>query len=182
VLKCFKRAIDIKKEQRMNKLLQLTVVTAIAVSVIGCKSTNVDEWRSDMKTQLCPAKFKPIYKVMNEKGIVKGEAEAEYTWWFWYKKAPDTFANEIGGPLTLKPGVAEAAFYDACNKSGATILLAPRFTIYKEAGWFWFNGKTKVMVEGVPAVLVGAEEVKHPEGVAPCAKCGACSAAKACCK
>ena len=38
---------------------------------------------------------------MKDKGIVSGEAEAEYTWWFWYKKAPDTFANEIGGPLAF---------------------------------------------------------------------------------
>ena len=54
--------------------------------------------------------------------------------------------------------MAEAAFYDACNKAGASILLAPRFTVYKETGWFWFNGKTKVKVEGVPAKLVGAGE------------------------
>ena len=158
----------------MHIAMKIAALGAIAVSLAGCRSTNVDEWRSDLKTQLCPAKFKPVYEVMKDKGIVSGEAEAEYTWWFWYTKAPDTFANEIGGPLAIKlsPGVAEAAFYDACNKAGATILLAPRFTVYKEAGWFWFNGKTKVTVEGVPAKLVGAEEVKHAEGAAPCGTCG----------
>lgn len=165
------------------KLMKVAVIAALACAVVGCKSTNVDEWRSDLKTQLCPAKFKPVYEVMKDKGIVTGEAEMSYTWWIWPLKSPDTFANEIGGPtmLALKPGVAEAAFYDACKKSGATILLAPRFTVHKEVGWFWFNGTTKVTVEGVPAKLVGAEEVKHAEGEAPCCKCGAGLGAGKCC-
>ena len=159
----------------MNTMMKVAAFAALAGAVVGCRSTNVDEWRSDLKTQLCPAKFKPVYEVMKDKGIVKGEAESEYTWWIWKLKSPDTFANEIGGPISfnLNPGEAEAAFYDACNKSGATILLAPRFTVHKEVGWFWFNGKTKVTVEGVPAKLVGAEEVKHVDAAAPCCKCGA---------
>ena len=164
-------------------MMKVAAIAALACAIAGCKSTNVDEWRSDLKTSLCPAKFKPVYQVMKDKGIVTGEAECEYTWWFWTLKAPNTFANEIGGPISfsVKPGVAEAAFYDACNKSGATILLAPRFTVYKEVGWFWFDGKTKVVVEGVPAKLIGAEEVKHPEGAAPCCKCGASNAVSGCC-
>ena len=146
----------------MKKIMCAIVLGGIACAMTGCRSTDVDEWRSDLKTTLCPAKFKPVYEVMKDKGIVKGEAEEEFTWWFWYKKAPDTFANEIGGPITIGKGCKEAAFYDACNKAGASILLAPRFTVYKERGWFWFDGKTKVTVEGVPARLVGAEEVKCP--------------------
>lgn len=117
---------------------------------------------------------------MKDKGIVSGEAESEYTWWFWYSKSPDTFANEIGGPL-LESAEVEAAFYDACNKSGASILLAPRFTVYKKRGFFWFSGITKVKVEGVPAKLVGAEEVQHAPGAAPCRVCGAGASASSCC-
>jgi hypothetical protein len=165
------------------KVVKFIALAALATAIVGCQSTNVDEWRSDLKTQLCPAKFKPVYEVMKDKGIVSGEAESEYVWWFWYTKSPDTFANEIGGPikLNLKPGVAEAAFWDACNKSGASILLAPRFTVHKETGWFWFNGRTKVTVEGVPAKLTGAEEVKHPVSTAPCCTCGASDAKGGCC-
>ena len=155
----------------MKKLMFGAAIAAIAVGMTGCHSTNVDEWRSDLETKLCPANFKPVYTVMKDKGIVKGEAEEEFTWWFLYTKAPDTFANEIGGPLTISKGCKEAAFYDACNKAGATILLAPRFTEYKERGWFWFNGKTKVTVEGVPAKLTGAEEVTCPPP-APKGCCG----------
>ena len=168
----------------MNTMMKVAAFAALAGAVVGCRSTNVDEWRSDLKTQLCPAKFKPVYEVMKDKGIVKGEAESEYTWWIWTTKSPDTFANEIGGPikLALKPGEAEAAFYDACNKSGASILLAPRFTVHKEVGPLWFYGRTKVTVEGVPAKLVGAEEVKHVDLPAPCCTCGAREAKCGCAK
>ncbi len=165
----------------MRTMMKVAALAAVAVSLVGCKSTNVDEWRSDLKTQLCPAKFKPVYEVMKDKGIVKGEAEAAYSWWGFVGTGPDTFAEEIGGPITLKPGVKEAAFYDACNKAGATILLAPRFTVYKETGILWFNGKTKVSVEGVPAKLTGAEEVKHAETDAPCCVCGAGKSSGCCC-
>lgn len=157
----------------MNKLMMATLLAATSISMVGCRSTNVDEWRSDLKTQLCPARFKPVYQVMKDKGVVKGEAEMSYSFWGFVSEGPNTFANEIGGPITLKPGVKEAAFEDACAKSGASILLAPRFTIHKETGILWFNGSIKVTVEGVPAKLTGAEEVKHYEGVAPCRACGA---------
>lgn len=147
----------------MKKIVMASLLAAIAVSMVGCRSTDVDEWRSDLKTRLSPACFKPVYEVMKDKGIVKGEAMEKYSWWGFVGTGPDTFANEIGGPLTLKPGVREAAFEDACAKSGASILLAPRFTVHKETGILWFSGLTKVTVEGVPAKLTGAEEVKLPD-------------------
>ena len=157
----------------MKKLTMATLLAATTISMVGCRSTNVDEWRSDLKTQLCPAHFKPVYQVMKDKGIVKGEAEEKFSWWGFVSEGPDTFANEIGGPISLTVGIKEAAFEDACAKSGASILLAPRFTVHKERGILWFDGITKVTVEGVPAKLTGAEEVKHCEGVAPCRACGA---------
>lgn len=103
----------------MNKLMMATLLVATSISMVGCRSTNVDEWRSDLKTQLCPARFKPVYQVMKDKGVVKGEAEVSYSFWGFVSEGPDTFANEIGGPITLKPGVKEAAFEDACAKSGS---------------------------------------------------------------
>lgn len=157
----------------MKKILMVSALGAMALVMSGCRSTLVDEWRGDLDTKLCPARFKPVYEVMKDKGIVKGEAEEEFTWWFWYTKAPNTFANQIGGPLTLGKGCKDAAFYDACNKAGATILLAPRFTVYKERGILGFDGKTKVTVEGIPARLIGAEEVTCPP---PCMKAKKCCA------
>ena len=127
--------------------------------MVGCKSTLDDRWRSDLDTTLEGAHFRPVYEVQKEKGIVSGQAEETYSWWGIFGTAPDTFANEIGGPLTLKPGVKEAAFADACKKANCQILLAPRFTVTKETGFFWFSGSNKAVVEGVPAVLKTAEEI-----------------------
>ena len=141
------------------KLIPALALAAVAVSVVGCKSTMDDRWRSDMRTTLEDAHFRPVYEVQKNKGIVSGQAEETYSWWGIFGSAPDTYANELGGPLTLKPGVKEAAFADACKKANCQILLAPRFTVTKETGFLWFCGRTKAVVEGVPAVLKTAEEI-----------------------
>ena len=57
------------------------------------------------------------------------------------------------------PTLANAAVYDACTRSGASILLAPRFTVSEESSFLWFSGKKTVTVEGVPARITGAEEI-----------------------
>lgn len=156
----------------MNKLLVLGALSVTSL-IVGCKTTDVDEWRSDLKTSLCPAKFKPVYEVMKDKGIVSGEASESWTFWF-ITDGPDTYAREIGGPIYIGDDVREAAFEDACAKSGATILLAPRFTVTKDVGWFWFSGSRKVRVEGVPARLIGAEEVKTEDNPKPRTCCCGC--------
>ena len=141
------------------KLIHTLALSAIAMSMVGCKTTMDDRWRSDLDTTLENAHFRPVYEVLKDKGIVSGEAKEEYSWWGIVGSGPDTFANEIGGPLTLKPGVKEAAFADACKKANCQILLAPRFTVTKEVGFLWFSGSTKATVEGIPAYLKGAEEI-----------------------
>ena len=158
------------------KKIQLFALAAVAVTVVGCKTTMDDRWRSDFGTTLERAHFRPVYEVQKDKGIVSGTAAETYSWWGLVGTAPDTFANEIGGPLTLKPGVKEAAFADACKKANCQILLAPRFTVTKETGFLWFKGANKAVVEGVPAVLKTAEEiplekwVEYQSKLAPC-KC-----------
>lgn len=143
----------------MKKLMLLTALVGIAVSMVGCKSTMDDRWTAQMSTTLEDAHFRPIYEVQKDKGIVKGEACEKYSWWGFVSSGSDTFANELGGPIVIKPGMKEAAFADACIKNNCQILLAPRYTITKEVGFFWFSGSTKATVEGVPAVLKGAEEI-----------------------
>lgn len=141
------------------KLIHAFALSAIAMTMVGCKSTLDDRWRSDLDTTLEDAHFRPVYEVLKDKGIVSGQAVESYTWWGIFGSGPDTFANEIGGPITLKPGVKEAAFADACKKANCQILLAPRFTVTKEVGFLWFSGSNKAVVEGVPAVLKTAEEI-----------------------
>ena len=143
----------------MKKCVYAVAFAAVAMTMVGCKSTMDDRWRADLDTTLTDAHFRPIYEVQKEKGIVKGEAEAKYSWWGFVGTAPEVYANEIGGPITLRPGCCEAAFADACQKANCQILLAPRFTVTKEVGFFWFSGRTKAVVEGIPAVLKTAEEI-----------------------
>ena len=141
------------------KLTHVLMLAAVVASVAGCKSTLDDRWRADMETTLEDAHFRPVYEVLKDKGIVSGSAESSFTFWGILGEGPDTFANEIGGPISLKPGIKEAAFADACRKANCQILLAPRFTVTKERGILWFSGSDKAVVEGVPAVLKTAEEI-----------------------
>jgi len=157
----------------MKKLIVLGGLAAVAMAMTGCKTTLDDRWTSDLHTKLCPAAFKPKYEVMADKGIVSGKATKSYWFWFIGKESPDTYAYERNGFPSIVPTVADAALYDACSKVGAQILLAPRYTVTKEAGILWFDGSTTVTVEGVPARLVGAEEVEC-KGPAPAGcPCGA---------
>lgn len=144
----------------MNKLVVMSCVAAATV-LCGCKTTIEDHHRADLKTKLVPAKFKPVVEVMKEKGIVRGTAVKSYWFWFCSKESPDSFSHEIvdGFSGLMIPTTANAAVYDACKKSGASILLAPRFITEEETGFFGFSGETKITVEGVPARIVGAEEI-----------------------
>ncbi|MCR5413487.1 MAG: hypothetical protein K6F50_02005 [Kiritimatiellae bacterium] len=144
----------------MKKPIMLGGLAAVALAVTGCKTTLDDRWTSNLSTTLAPACFKPKYEVMKDRGIVKGTATE--SWWFWFisKEAPDTFTHERNGFASIVPTVADAALNNACASVGAQILLAPRYTVTKEKGILGFDGRTTVTVEGIPARLVGAEEVE----------------------
>ena len=143
----------------MNKLL--TICTVAAIAFCGCKTTIEDHHRANLKASIVPAKVKPTVQVMKEKGLVRGTAVKSYWFWFFSKESPDSFSHEIvdGVSGLMIPSVANAAVYDACKKSGASILLAPRFITEDETGFLGFSGKTTITVEGVPAHITGAEEI-----------------------
>lgn len=152
----------------MKKLIIAAALMAVATGMTGCKTTIDDCFRSDLRTELVPAKFKPTVEVIKEKGIVKGTATKSYWFWLFNHKSPDSFAHEISDVFNglMIPSVYNAAVYDACEKSGASILLAPRFTETTTTSFLWFSGAKTVTVEGVPARIVGAEEIpveKWPE-------------------
>ena len=145
----------------MKKLLIGCCLAVAAASLTGCKTTIEDHHRADLKTQLVAAKFKPTVEVMKDRGLVKGVATKSYWFWFVGKEAPETFSHELvdGFGGLMIPTLANAAVYDACTRSGASILLAPRFTVSEESSFLWFSGKKTVTVEGVPARITGAEEI-----------------------
>ena len=150
-----------KRNNNMKRIMLVGMLAIAAGLITGCKTTIDDKFRSDLRTELVAAKFKPKVEVMTDKGLAKGSATKSYWFWFIGHESPDAFAHEITsgyGGLML-PSVANAAVYDACAKSGASIILAPRFTEVETTGFLWFCGSKTVTVEGVPARIVGAEEI-----------------------
>lgn len=153
----------------MKKLVCASALVLTMVGMTGCKTVIDDCFRSDLRTELVSAKFKPTVEVLKDKGVVKGTAKKSYWFWFFNHESPDSYAHEISGlfgGLMMIPSVYNAAVYDACEKAGASILLAPRFTETTTTSFLWFSGEKTVSVEGVPARIVGAEEIpveKWPE-------------------
>lgn len=143
----------------MKKISMLVVAVAAAL-LGGCKTTDQDVHVADMNTELVSAKFKPQVEVIGDS--VTGSATANTIFWgCWAKEKPDTFANQMTSSFGFSFGnpIKDAAVYDACNKAGADILLAPVFTVKKETGFLWFKKNVEVTVKGVPAKITGAEEI-----------------------
>ena len=65
------------KTEKMMKTLHIIALTAVTMTVVGCKSTIDDRWRADLGTTLEQAHFRPVYEVQKDKGIVSGEASEE---------------------------------------------------------------------------------------------------------
>lgn len=156
------------KKENMKKVIFASALALTAVGMTGCKTTIDDCFRSDLRTELVSAKFKPTVEVIKDKGVVKGTAKKSYWFWIFNHESPDSFAHEIQGMFSglMIPTVYNAAVYDACDKSGASIILAPRFTETTTTSFLWFSGEKTVTVEGVPARITGAEEIpveKWPE-------------------
>ena len=157
----------------MKKTHLCLLVLASAASLVGCASVkNEDFYRANLHTALQPAVFKPEVEVIKQE-LVKGFAEKEKIWIF-TTKAPNKFATNpevsVGFGL-LADSLESAAVYDACEKSGATILLAPRFTEEIEtSGFLGLVKNVRMTVEGIPARVIGAKEVKPTKPVAVC--CG----------
>jgi len=145
----------------MGKLMIVGALVACVAAFSGCRTELSDRFRSNMKTELVPAKFKPKVEVMKDLGLVRGTSSASYWFWIFDYGKPDAYAHEYvdGAPQLALYTLEDAALQDACEKSGASILLAPRFTLVDEASFLAFMGTRTVTVEGVPARIVGAEEI-----------------------
>lgn len=154
----------------MKKQSMCLLVLAAATTLVGCASVkNEDFYRASLHTALQPAVFKPEVQVIKQE-LVRGTAEKEKIWIF-TTKSPNAFATNpevsVGFGL-LADSLESAAVYDACQKSGATILLAPRFIEETEtSGLLGLVKNVRVTVEGIPARVVGAHEVKAPAPARP---------------
>ena len=136
----------------------ITTIAAMILSAIifsACTSVNQDIKRVPLDAKIVPAKFKPTVEVIKDPAVAKGTSESEKVLWLLTTKYPNKFAPVAA----LEDPLRAAAIYDACQKSGADIILAPRFTEERYTSFLWFFKTRKVSVEGIPAKIVGAEEL-----------------------
>lgn len=141
-----------------KKFLVGISMLAMAIASTGCHTVTADLYKADTDAEMVPAKFKPTVEVMKDKGLVTGSARSAYAFWIIPTEYPNKFST-IKGSFGLPYSLANAAMYDACQKSGASILLAPRFTVKRYTSFLWFMGDTEVTVTGIPAKIKGAEEI-----------------------
>lgn len=144
----------------MKKSISLVCILA-ATMLVGCASVKREDFSSAGVGLRAAACFKPRVEILNNGKLVYGTATIE-KFWIFTTKAPNAFARQMGsgsGGRSLSKA-EEAAMYVACADAGATMLIAPRFTeTCESSGIFGWNKKITVTVEGVPAKIVGAEEV-----------------------
>lgn len=145
----------------MNKSAILAVGTVMAFMLVGCSSLHQDHLRASLDAKIVPAKFKPTVVVMKDKGIVSGYADSKSIFWIIPCKTPNKFSSNpnSGGVSIFEDQLKAAAIYDACQKCGADIILAPRFTERRFASFLWFYKERAITVEGIPAKITGAEEI-----------------------
>lgn len=143
----------------MNKLYGIAGVLAVSM-LVGCASVKQEDFcSSGLKVQTV-ACIRPKIEIMQQ-DFVSGTATVKKFMGF-TTEAPNVFAREMsyGCDVRRLSDAEQAAMYEACANAGATILLAPRFTEEIETTGFLGLCKTvTVTVEGIPARIVGAEEV-----------------------
>lgn len=123
----------------------------------GCHSVAQDHYRAGLQAEILPAKFKPVVQPMDGAPVAKGGSKSVTVFWILPVQWPEKFSHDPNA--FYGDWLKDAAVYEACAKSGADILLAPRFTEERVTGPLWFFRKRNVSVEGIPAKIVGAQEI-----------------------
>ena len=156
----------------MKQIPSFVLSMIAALTLTACTSVNQDFKRVPLDADIVPAKFKPTVEVIKTPTVARGNSESERIFWIISSKYPRKFASTGAAVDAANNGflaglfaknyedpLKSAAVYDACKKAGADILLAPRFTTERYVGFLWFLRSRKVSVEGIPARIVGAEEI-----------------------
>ncbi len=148
--------------KRLDKASWLAALALTIGLGTGCTSVWQDHYTAGMGAEMVDAKFKPTVETMPG-AKAKGSAKSSVVFWFIPASWPNFFSSEANeetkGFFHFRDPLREAAVYEACNASGADILLAPRFTEERHTGFLWFFRKRTVSVEGIPARVTGAKEI-----------------------
>lgn len=130
---------------------------AMLAAGAGCHSISQDHYRAGLQAEIVPAKFKPLVEPIRGSQVATGNSKSLVAFWILPLEWPKKFSND---PNTFYGDwLKDAAVYEACEAAGADILIAPRFKEERIAGPLWFFRMRKVSVEGIPARIVGAEEI-----------------------
>lgn len=121
-----------------------------------------DVKQAPIGAEIVPSKFKQSVELLGGEEVT-GTANSKSLLLFTLAY-PDKFAVTSGYQgfslfdYSVDP-LKSAAVYDACRKSGADILVAPRFTEERFHLPFWIYNSRKVVVKGIPAKVAGIEEI-----------------------
>ncbi|MFA6566981.1 MAG: hypothetical protein WCS96_02100 [Victivallales bacterium] len=146
----------------MRKFAALIIGVAALTVVCGCASTHVSQWSSPLDVKL-EANITPLLEIGDE---IKGTATI--TRILFFSSGATEFADGVEytaagsgslGYSLFGNAVAEgkaAAAYDACNKAGADVIIAPRYTV--ETKDYVVYAKTIINVKGYKGVFKGLKK------------------------
>ena len=145
---------------RTGRMAALACAGTFALAFTGCQSVSQDKYRAGFHAEIVPAKFKPLVEPIRGAPTATGTADSLTAFWILPLEWPSKFSSDPNSPEScFGDALKDAAVYEACASSGADILLAPRFTEERVTGPLWFFRKRTVSVEGIPARIVGAQEI-----------------------
>lgn len=134
----------------------------LAICCVGCTTVQKDVHVANTNVEMQPVMFEPVTKVIGEKTI--GRATDSSTFWgLITTESPSEFVDTKEGISSSYSEIESAALANACEKSGADIILDPKVTTEEFVGFLGFNRETTVKVDGVPAKIVGAREIPLEE-------------------
>lgn len=133
-----------------------------SIMLVGCATVKQDVKVSNANVDLEPVMFEPVTEVIGKK--VVGRATDSSTFWGLIStESPSEFVDSKAPTSKSFTEIESAAIADACEKSGADIILDPKVTTDEYVGFLGFNRETTVKVDGVPAKIVGAREIPLEE-------------------
>ena len=139
----------------MKRFVAFVIGVSALTVVCGCASTHVSQWSSPLDVKL-EANVTPLLEIGDE---IKGSATI--TRILFVSTGATEFADGVEytagagslGYSLFGNAIAEgkaAAAYDACNKAGADVIIAPRYTV--ETKDYFVYATTTINVKGYKAV------------------------------
>lgn len=149
----------------MRKIVTIALVAIICSGVSGCMSVHDQRFSGPLGVDPVDAKFEPIVMLADNQPKEQSSATLHSLLGF-ISWGPNRFADGVAfnkgfmsslgiGPFEL---TKRAAAYNLCQKTGADILVAPRYTVTTKN--YIIYSKVEAVVEAFPAKLTGVKLAK----------------------